>query len=309
MTRQISKDISQPTPGQRGMILIIVLWTIAALTAIVVSLSSYAQKNLSLAAVETIRLRSDMLLLSGLEAGKAMIFASRPEERFFLSQTTRRISLGQGDVVDIEIADAGGRIDLNRTPIAMVAMLADQFKPDRYGAGDVLASVVQLREKRRKTEPAEQDKGTRDRASSDSISANKQPPMALFVAEAQIRALASQNSTALQELIPLVTLYSIDGKVNPMAAADQVLRSVPEIKPEHLGLLIAARDSKRWKEPDVQKVLALYPDFLTIRDNKVFVITVTTQVGPNVTAASTLRATVILDEQAEVPFQTLSLSW
>ena len=76
-----------PVDSRRGMILVIVLWSVALMTVVVVALSSLVQTGLSSAGLDADRLRSRMALEAGVEIGMAMVLARRAGERAYFEGT------------------------------------------------------------------------------------------------------------------------------------------------------------------------------------------------------------------------------
>ena len=67
MNQEEPAAMTQATTRERGMILVIVLWSVSMMAVIVVALSAYAQRNLVAASIEMDRLRTEMVLRSGVE--------------------------------------------------------------------------------------------------------------------------------------------------------------------------------------------------------------------------------------------------
>lgn len=286
-----------PYHTQRGMILVVVLWVIAMMTTIIVSLSAFTQKNISLAGVETDRLRSEQLLFSSLEAAKAVILATPEENRVFLNGSPKRLDLGNGNIVEVMVQDTSGLIDLNRTPVPLLEALAAQISS---GSSETAALITEIIRKRsaKLLAPAPQASAAKP----------KIQPVAI-VAPGELRALPGGNSATLVDLWRIATLFTADGKVNPLSAPDPVLRAVPGLTPKDKTIFESARAQNRWKQPQVQNALETYAEFLAVRESRIFNIEVTIVANNNGPPGQKLTSTVILDQAADVPFQTLALSW
>jgi general secretion pathway protein K len=293
----MSVTMNVAKPGERGMILVVVLWVVAMMTAIIVSLSAFTQKNLSLAGVETGQLRNEELLLSGLEVAKAAILATLADDRVFIDASPRRIDLGNGSGFELKIQDTSGLIDLNRAPLALLQSLAEQV-----GAGQSDTSTV-LKEVIRQRNVKETDAGSKEKTDQPVVKP------AIFAASGELFALPGSNAAAVTELLRITTLFTADGKLNPLSAPNEVLRAVPGLKPEDKAIFDAARQQKQWKQPRVQNALQKYADVLAIRESRIFNVEVTVIAAKEGPTGQKLATTIILDQAADVPFQTLSLSW
>jgi type II secretory pathway component PulK len=301
--------------NSRGIILVVVLWAIAMMTVIVVALSAYSQKNLSLAGVETNRLRSELALQAGLDVGEAMILARRPEERVFFDGTPVTADIGGERLVELEIMDAAGLADINRADQALIAALMARLELSEEGTKVIIDAIMKLREARlakKDGEPTSQQQLQQQQLQQDAATApaEGQPPLpAIFFSTAQLYGLDGADPADVDKLLPFISLYSSAGKVNPMAAPEVIMRSIPDLAPEQIETLYAARQRKQWKAQDVEDILAEHENFLAVGGSKVFVIGVKVVSGRGLIAGSRLRAIVIADEAGKAPFQVLAWSW
>jgi general secretion pathway protein K len=286
--------MTQPRNIERGLILVIVLWIVAALTAIIVALSLFAQSNISLASVETARLRTEMQLLAGLEAAKASILATPPESRVFLDGSTQRFDLGNGVTVAAKIRDTSGLLDLNRASIALLEAIAARPEIDREGISVLIKEATRRRSAAfMVAKPREQE---------------AQSAPAIFTSLGELRSVAGATQQSVAALFAVATLYTADGKINPFAAPPEILQAVPNLQPADVTIFASAKSRKLWKLPQVQNALQRYADQLAVRESRIFAIELTLQTADG-RASQELATTVILDASADVPFQTLSLSW
>ena len=294
----------EPTSPQRGMILVIVLWTVSMMTIVVVALGVYAQKSLSLAGVETARLRTEMALKSGVEAAGAMVLGTDAKQRIFADGSAVRVDLGGGRVVDISIRDATGLIDINRATAPLLAGLflrvsRSEADPAKFGE-----QIVAWREENGGGEqkPAQPGEGEE---------AGKQPsePPPAFFSVAQLYGMDGAEPAAIDKLLPYISLYSHGGHINPMAAPEAVLQSVPEMEAADIAKLLEARIRRNTENPDVQHILAKYETFLTLSESSVYLVMVKAVAGGGLIAGSRLQATIVLDAAGTVPFRVLAWSW
>lgn len=296
---------AEPASTERGMILVVVLWTVSMMTIVVVALSIYAQRSLSLAGSETSRLRTEMALKSGVEAAGAMILGTPAKLRIFSDGTPVRVDLGSGQLVDIGIRDATGLIDINRAQAPLLAGLFSRMSgsdadPEKFGE-----AIVTWREgngdgERKPTATAvaeEEGEKTPDEL----------PPV--FFSVAQLYAIEGTEPAALDKMLPYISLYSHGGRINPMAAPEPVLKSVPDMETDDIAVLLEARIRRNVDDPDVQSLLAKYENFLTLAESSVYLVTVKAVSGGGMIAGSRLEATIVLDTSGTVPFRVLAWSW
>jgi general secretion pathway protein K len=292
--------MTRGSAGQRGIVLLIVLWTIAMMTLIVVAITAFAQRGVSLAQVETDRLRSAWALRAGVEAAKAYVLGLRPEERLSLAGRELTLDVGQGRQVRVVIREGAGLVDLNRAEAQLLEAVFRQAGLDDAASARLTESLEALRRKAQDAAKARQPAIKGD---------DQKTVSAGLVSTAQLRSFTDDDPATLNAVMPLVGLYSLDGKINPLAAPDSVLQAIPDIEPQEIGAIRAARMSGNLKGP-IAAVIEKHAAFLAINEPKVFVIAATTLAGPRLVAGDSGETVVIFESDGEPPrFHTLALSW
>ena len=286
-----------------GMILVIVLWAIAIMTVIVVALSALSQKSFLMAGVETDRLRSRLALESGVEAAVGTILAVQPEARVFLGGAPVTADIGGGRIVEIRVMDAAGLVDLNRADPKLIAALLDRVGAARGSAAAILDALKKLR-------PQPDQGKAQPRQDEPPVEAPPTVPLPpVWFSTAQLRSIDGVSPSDVAKILPHITLYSSDGKVNPLAASDMVLGAVPDLSPPDRQVLRTAIRRKQWQIPAVEAVLARQAKYLAVAEPRVFLVGVEIVEGPGVIRGSRLTTTVLLDSTAKKPFRVLSWSW
>jgi general secretion pathway protein K len=287
------KSLKEPN-SERGMILVIVLWAVAIMTVMVVALSAYVQKSAVSAGVEADRVRTNAALEAGLGLGEALVLARRPEERVFFDGSPSSIGIGGGRQLKIAVTDAAGLVDINRADLELIKSLAASLRLSGSSAKTILDNIKELREaKLKKAAPGSE----------------QPPPTPAFFSTAQLYGLEGGNAKDIALLLPFITLYSVDGKVNLMAAPEAVFAAIPGLTASDASRLMAARKRKFWATPEVQAILAKYEAFAAVGESKVFRIEVTIESGPGLITGAALQAFVIADDSGAPPFRTMALSW
>lgn len=298
----------RPASGERGMILLAVLWITALMTVVVVALSAFAQKNAGMASLEATRLRTEMTLEAGFEMAKAMIAAMPAEQRVFFDGRPVQITLGGARTAAIAIQDAAGLIDINRADPELIKAFASRLE-----SGDpaqaMLAAALETRASlaRSAPKPAAPVAAQADGQESEKKEAAVPPPV--FIAAQQLYGLGGADPASVDKILPFITLYGADGKINPMAAPDTVLSSIPGLPPGSVADIVAARRQKQRNAGAVQQAITQAPGLLAIGEPRIFRVDVRLTSGGGVIAGSHLQATVVFDEAGAPPFQVLSWSW
>jgi general secretion pathway protein K len=283
----------QDESNSRGMILIVVLWAVAMMTVIVVALSAYSHKSLVNAGVETDRLRTELALKAGVDIGAAIVFARRVEDRVFLDGSTVVTDIGGQRMVEVSVMDVTGLVDINRADRKLIEVLGTSVDP--AGAVAVVEGIMKPRLVRLSKKPERPEQ--------------QLPLPPAFFSIAQLYALEGADAAVVDKLLPFVSLYSVEGKINPMAAPAEVMQLIPGLTPKEVEILAAARSQRHWNNQIVQDILVRHNKYLNVGQSNIFVIDVKVVSGRGMISGSRMRAVVIVDETAKVPFRILAWSW
>ena len=324
----------QENQATQGMILIVVLWAVSLMTLTVVAISALSQKSLSLAGAETDRMRSELALEAGMAAAQALIMAEKPENRVYFNGSPQVLDLGSGRLVEISIRDASGLLDLNRAEPGLIEQFIKRNVEVQEAGGVLLKAIRELRPDSANENGQDSNTGAGTSPQAQSLQAQRQeqprqststatgqstpeqteksprrPPPA-FASTGQLYGIAGVPDEVLDKLLPLITLYSSqEGKVNPLAAPDQVLLSIPGLGARELKLFETARQKRQWRTAVVQASLGTLEKFLAIGTARSFVISVKLLKGPGINATSHLTASVVSDETGRQAFQAMAWSW
>lgn len=290
-----------PVDSRRGMILVIVLWSVALMTVVVVALSSLVQTGLSSAGLDADRLRSRMALEAGVEIGMAMVLARRAGERAYFEGTPVVTDIGGNRLVEIAIRDTAGFVDVNRADVPLIAAAAAAAGATPQQAQSFADNILADRTSRSKTAKQPGD------LVATAVEGKETPLPPAYVSMAQLYDVPGVDSALIDRLLPLVTLYSSDGKVNPMAAPDAVLQAVPALPQNERQRLLDARERRQGAAPDVVALIESHANNLALNQARVFQITVRLVSGPGIIVEDRIEAAVLIDDGA--PVRVLSWSW
>ena len=109
--------------------------------------------------------------------------------------------------------------------------------------------------------------------------------------------------------LPFVGLYSKEGRINLTAAPDEVIASIPEIKPAEIDMLIAARNGNDWDNNNIKSLLDDYDDYVTLDPTNVFIVDLELVQTSGLILGTHLKATIMIDKSADIPFHVISRSW
>jgi general secretion pathway protein K len=291
------------TEGNRGIVLVAVLFAVAIMSVLVVAVTLLARSGIASTNLDERRLATQLALRSGLEAGKAVIVSTEASQRTRFDATPVTLGLGGGLSAEVRIRDAAGLADLNRSELPLLeAILRDSLGATEAGkiAADIASWRTNAAEKTKPPAPA-------DVAKPEGEKPDTPPAPVVFVSLEQLLAMADPDEAAA--LAGRLTVFSPTGRVNPLAAPDEVLKAVPGLAASDLSAVAAAR---KMPAPGAVQSLALLAErlkeFLTLQDPTVFLIEVRLLEGPGVIARSSASTVVQLAAQGPLAFRTLWVS-
>ena len=232
------------TRTRSGVVLVIVLWTIALLSTLAMATALTFRGFTGIMAIDRGRVQSDGLLTAGLEvaAGLAASAGDKP-----LTDVETSLTLSSG-TVHIRIDDEGGRIDIGKAPPQVLAsLLRSVGAPDSEGLAQ---QIVTLR--KRDAGPSPEPSGAPGNnvnapppsAAPTAANAAVPPvPESPFTDVGQLMQVPGMSADWIEAIKPLATVFGNE-TVNPLTAPAEVLAVLPGVDPGRLAGFLAARRSE-----------------------------------------------------------------
>jgi general secretion pathway protein K len=220
--------------ARRGMILFTVLWAVAFCSVLALATSMTFRGLAGVVALDRERAQADALLGAGLEAGAGIVAAAGEAQ---LTEREAVITLSTGSV-RVSLSDEGGRIDVGKAPVELLASLLRHVGADDEDAAGVASAIVDLRLHERPGVPSNPPRpadGKSDKTESTSLAAP-------FTDVRQLATVPGMRPEWLAEMIPLVTVYGNE-TVNPFTAQAAVIRALPSFDEARLEILLDLRKS------------------------------------------------------------------
>ena len=213
--------------SRRGMVLVVVLWTIALCSALAMAASVSFRSFVGIAVVDKDRVQTDALLTAGLEvaAGLATDWANTP---LLDRETTFDLSTGS---VSAQVNDEGGRIDLAKAPVDLLAHLLVSVGAPQAQANSVAQSIVNWRSL------------LASKATGPSRAPRHQSTDGFFTDVDQIAEVPGMRPEWVAAIRPLTTVFGAD-TVNPLTAPAGVIAALPGVDRDRLAAFVAARRSE-----------------------------------------------------------------
>jgi general secretion pathway protein K len=198
---------------RRGVVLITVLWSIALLSALAMAASTSFRGFVGVVTIERDRVRADALLTAGLEAAAGIVIGANDTP---LTETDTRVSLANGEV-QVRVSDEGGRIDIGRAPVELLASL---FRSVGVKDADAAAQRVELWRN-----PGGPAPTTRKVAPGEAPSKAAVADLA-FTDIRQLANVPEIPADWVAAVAPLITVYGAE-TVNPLTAPEAVIEALP----------------------------------------------------------------------------------
>jgi general secretion pathway protein K len=290
---------------RRGIVLVTVLWSIALLSALAMAASVSFRQFAGVAAISRDRVQGEALLTAGLEV--AVDIAAGAAERP-LNGIETVITLSTG-TVRARVSDEGGRIDIGKAPVEVLASLLRAVGAPDQQADGVARAIVQWRERPDSesgsnvgNNPGNNNVGA-NAANSDASGSTKPPvpdhPFADVLELARIPAMAPAWIAAMQ---PLTTVYGSE-TVNPLTAPPQVIAALPGVDRNQLAAFLAVRRQSPTDAERISATVASAQRYLATKRQRVVGVELAAALADGYAAAA--RAVVVVMPQDSQPYRVL----
>jgi general secretion pathway protein K len=265
---------------RRGMVLVAVLWSIALLSALAMAASVTFRGFAGVMVVERDRLQADALLTAGLETAAGIIdtLGDTP-----LAEIETSVTLGTG-AVRLRLNDEGGRIDIGRAPLELIASMLRAVGAPQAVADDLARSIV---ERRKSGRPA------------DATTAATAAP---FSDLAQLASIPGMSPDWIAALAPLATVFGGD-TVNPLTAPPGVIAALPDLDADRIDAFLKARRGGANADALVQ-MIAPAQRYLSVKPQRVVSVDLNARLASGY--ASAARAVIVVLPQDSQPYRVLT---
>jgi general secretion pathway protein K len=241
---------------QRGLALLIVLWIIVSAALVVSAFNAAVRSGVSFVGSEVQLTRTEALLDAGVEIAAARLM-DEEEARRWQPDATRHDVAFAGVELAITIEDANGLVDLNKADKELLMGLLRQFAGSELKAGQLRDHILRARGKpstpRRTSKETMESRPFVEPERNPAATASNEIPA--FIDVGQLRGLEGMTVELYRAIAPLVTVYSEDGRINPLAAPEEVLGSVPGLSRRDIEMLRAAPRAPKKEQAEEQEAM------------------------------------------------------
>ncbi|MGJ5180690.1 general secretion pathway protein GspK [Bradyrhizobium oligotrophicum] len=214
-----------------------VLWGLALLIAVSLSLSWSSSVSYSLAHNEITQAGLRALVEAGVNAAVDGLLEPRAERRWRADGRIYRLDVN-GTQLAIRVQDELGRIDLNQTDEAMLSSLLQSAELDAQAAARLTDKIVDWRT----ATALKHLNGAKDRdyAARDAAYRPRNGP---FQSVDELRLVMDMTPEIFARIAPALTVHSGRQFVDPQLAPPEVLRALPGMTAQSAEATVAARAS------------------------------------------------------------------
>jgi general secretion pathway protein K len=291
-----------------------VLWSIALLSALAMAASVSFRSFAGMAAIGRDRVQGEALLTAGLEVSAAIIDASSNAGGRPLDDVETSVTLSTG-TARARISDEGGRIDIGKAPVEVLASLLRSVGAPPGQADYVAQAIVAWRngDNAGSTNSTGQigsassigQIGTRSGTGQISnaaanLNTNKAGhPFADILDLAQIPGVTPGWINAMR---PLTTIYGSD-TVNPLTAPAGVIAALPGVDDKLVQTFLAVRRQTPTDAARISAILGPAQQYLAEKKQVVAAVSLTATLPDGYATAA--RAVVVVMRQDYQPYRVL----
>ena len=283
---------------RRGMVLLIVLWTIALCSALAMATSVSFRSFAGIGAIDRDRIQSEALLTAGLEMAAGL--ATRwPEKPLLERKIAFDLSTG---TVRASINDEGGHIDIGKAPPDLLAALLHSVGASQSQADSVAQSIVAWRgrndDRSGNTNPANNNIANTANANASSNNA----PNVFLTDVSRIAEVPGMRPEWIAAITPLTTVFGAE-TVNPLTAPAGVIASLPGVDRDRLAAFLAARRNSPNDAARLGEILGQAQRFVEAKPQLVVSVQIAAMLRDGYAAAA--RAVIVLLPYDNEPYRVL----
>jgi general secretion pathway protein K len=273
---------------RRGFVLVTVLWLITLLSALAMAASMTFRGFAGVVAVGWDRTQAQVLLAAGLEAAAHSVGALRGTP---LDQLDISVALRTGSV-RARISDEGGRIDIGKAPVEVLAALFHSIGVPANQAEDIARAVAEWR---KRNTPAAAPLPTAPARAADAGQT--------FTDIHQLLLIPGAAPEWVAAIAPLTTVYGSE-TVNPLTASAQVLAALPGTNAARITAFVQMRHRAPADMQQIAAMLGTAQSYLGVNAGPVVArVDLTARVGDGFTEGA--QAVAVLMPGDSEPYRVL----
>jgi general secretion pathway protein K len=282
---------------RRGMILVTVLWMIALLSALAMAAAITFRGFAGIVALDRDRVQADALLTAGLETA-AYIAAISGDTSIDHLETTTVLSTGS---VRAHLNDEGGRIDIAKAPVEVIAGLLRVIGAPEQEADALAQAIAQWR--RPPSSDVYAPTGPPGTAAASAnvpkIEIELNPP---FTDVHQLARVPGMTPQLVAAVAPFTTVYGSE-TINPLSAPAEVLAALPGVDASRTRAFIERRHEFAPDAAQLASLLGTAQKYVAVSTRPVLSVHVTATLVNGFSQAA--RAVIVLMPKDVLPYRIL----
>jgi general secretion pathway protein K len=274
--------------SRRGMVLVTVLWSISLLSALAMAASVTFRGFAGVMAVERDRVQGEALLTAGLETAAGIVDTSSDSP---LAEIETTMTLGTG-AVRVRLNDEGGRIDIGKAPVELLASMLRSIGAPEAVARKVAQRIVERRDPGGAAGPDNMANVA------PKISGTNQP----FTDIGQLQTIPGMAPDWIAAIAPLTTVFG-NQTVNPLTAPPGVIAALPGVDGQRVAAFLKARQSFPSDADRLVRILGPAQQYLAVKPQRVASVDLTAALASGYGA--TAHAVIVVLPQDYQPYRVL----
>jgi general secretion pathway protein K len=282
--------------GERGFIIVAVMWILAALAALVVVYSVFVTNTVIVIAGTSDRVQNEAAISSAIEMTSYQLLSREEKARPISGRIDSRI--GSTRISTVFVSEAA-RVDLN---VASKELLAGLIAGLGMGpeANDIADRIVGWRKPVTVANVDDDPENTIYR----NAGLNYLPRHGPFPHVEELRLVYGISQFLANNLLPFVTVYNGRSSINIKDAAPQAVAALPNMTPERLQVILSARGSDQADTGALAALTGVGDALVTIEGSKAVRMAIDVEFGNGRRVNS--EAVVLLLDEGEEPYRLLS---
>jgi general secretion pathway protein K len=276
---------------RRGMVLLTVLWSISLLSALAMAASVTFRSFAGVMAVERDRVQGEALLTAGLETAAGIVGTPSGSP---LAEVETTVTLGTG-AVRARLNDEGGRIDIGKAPVELLASMFRSVGVPEAAAGIVAQRIVDRRSPGSAASPANAGRSSNQ---APQTSSTGQP----FADLGELKSIPGMKPDWIAAIAPLTTVFG-DKTVNPLTAPPGVIAALPGVDAQRVAAFLTARRSSPSDVDRLVRILGPAQQHLAVKPQRVASVDLTAALASGYAAAA--HAVIVVLPQDSQPYRVL----
>jgi len=275
-----------------------VLWLIALLSALAMAAAITFRGFAGVVVLDRDRVQAEALLTGGLEAAvrTVEILGDTP-----LDDLETTISLSTGSV-DAHLSDEGGRIDIGKAPIEVLASLFRYIGAPVEAADTIARAIDEWRKPAHANGSNAAADGSNAAAESPNQSAKKTNVDQPFTEIRQLAQIPGMAPEWVGAIAPLATVYGSE-TVNPLTAPERVLAALPGIDASRLQAFLQIRRKYATDATRLMAMLGEAQQYLEVKTPPIVSVHLTARLANGFAQAA--RAVMVPTPKGDQPYHLL----